>query len=78
MSKSTKINDRQAELLSTFAASYATGMEAYGAPLGLTAVHLSGEGQALSGLIRRGYIEERNRIFYITEAGRAALDVNAS
>lgn len=73
--KKSKLNEQQIEYLSMLKDLYDRGVndpKIRGA-LGLTRLHLSGAGPAFSGLIRRNLVEEKNRIFYITDAGRAAL-----
>jgi hypothetical protein len=69
------LTDRQVEHLAALDECRLAGLREPNirAPLGMTALHFSGAGQAFAGLIKRGLVEERNRIFYITNAGQKAL-----
>lgn len=73
MTRKLKINDRQHALLLSFSEQHAYGMREFGEPFGIGRLTLSCEGQPMAGLIRRGFVREQNNIFYITDAGFAAL-----
>lgn len=74
--KAAKINERQRELLLSFKHSHEEGKKSppYYVPFGMTGLSLGGAGQAMSGLLKRGMVQERNNLYYITDAGIAALD----
>ncbi len=70
-----RINARQSELLLSFKLLHDDGKNSppYYVPFGMTGLSLAGEGQPMAGLLKRGLVEERNHLYYITDAGIAAL-----
>lgn len=71
----SKLNERQVELLRSFQDCHEDGLKSppYFAPFGMSRMALSGEGQPMAGLVKRGLVEERNNLFYITDTGLAAV-----
>ena len=68
------ITCRQAAILRSLNSAHHNGMlSQIGQPFGMTALALAGSGPALTGMLKRGFVKERNRIFYITEDGQIAL-----
>jgi hypothetical protein len=69
------LNERQVNLLASFKWSHDEGLKSrpYFVPFGVSRLQLSGAGMAMTGLIKRGLVVERNDLFYITEDGLAAL-----
>jgi hypothetical protein len=72
MSGKIKLTDRQGGILLYLEELHNEGMADHGAPMGMTRLQLGGEGPGAFGLLKRGLMEERNNLFYITEAGIAA------
>ena len=69
-----KLTDRQGAILAHLKNLNDEGLDAYGGPMGVTRLFLAGEGAGATGLIKRGLMEERNNIFYITEQGIEAVN----
>ena len=65
-----KLTDRQGAILAHLKNLNDEGLDAYG----VTRLFLAGEGAGATGLIKRGLMEERNNIFYITEQGIEAVN----
>lgn len=68
-----RLNDRQHSLMLSFWDAHDEGVKSppYFKAFGISRLTLGGEGQALVGLIRRGFVEERNNLFYVTPLGLA-------
>lgn len=67
-----KLTDRQGGILLYLQELHDEGMEAHGAPMGMTRLQLGGEGPGAFGLLKRGLMREDGNLFYITETGSAA------
>lgn len=74
MATKSKLTDRQGTILVHLKNLNDEGLDAYGGPMGITRLHLAGEGAGAMGLIKRGLMEERNNLFYITEQGMEAVN----
>jgi hypothetical protein len=68
-----RLTDGQSDLLDSFWQSHDEGLRSppYYDPFGIGRLHLGGQGQKLVGLLKRGLVEDRNNIFYISSAGLA-------
>lgn len=64
-----KLTDSQAGILVHLKNLNDEGLDAYGNPMGATGLFLAGAGAGGVGLIRRGLMERRGSLFYITEKG---------
>ena len=70
----SKLTDRQGAILVHLKNLNDEGLDAYGGPMGISRLHLAGEGPGATGLLKRGLMEERNNLFYITEEGMKAVN----
>lgn len=77
MSKAT-LTDYQLEILLSLRDCREDGLENYGQPLGMSPLTLEGAGQAAAGLFRRGLVEKRNSIVYITQSGLDEIEKNSN
>jgi hypothetical protein len=75
-----KLSERQRGLLLAFKDTHDQGVKSppYYQPFGVTRLTLGGEGSPMAGLIKRGLVEERDNLFYLTENGLKAANAVAA